>query len=72
MLLPTKIDLLFDEFIQDNNIDDICNDNECIADFVSDCLSDTFGFCTTGFRMSVDRKNNNIHIYNIKWDTTEN
>ena len=71
MLLPTKIDLLFDEFIKDNNIDDICNDISRIANFVRDCLSDTFGFRPTGFRMSVDRKNNNIHIYNIMWDTTE-
>lgn len=50
---------------------DLGSDESEIDEWVSDYLSDTYGFCHYGFDYELDKDNNIIKCSNIKWDTTE-
>ena len=57
--LPTEVE------ISRPDIEDI----DEIEEYISDYLSDEYGFCVNSFKFDFDTKK--IYIYDIDWDTTE-
>ncbi len=53
--LPTKPVLTIEkEFFESEDIDDLEDLQVIISDYISDKLSDEFGFCHNGFNMDID------------------
>jgi hypothetical protein len=72
-ILPVNVTILASQLQLDT--DDIADDEEELAEEISDYLSDTYGFCHKGFNFEVVRNENGesseFVVTDINWDTTD-
>jgi hypothetical protein len=72
-VLPVNVTILASQLQLDT--DDIADDEEELAEEISDYLSNTYGFCHNGFNYTIvrneDGEPSEFIITNINWDTTE-
>lgn len=75
MRLPKKVNIKFKDLIDKCYLtyDEIVEEDEdYVADTISDYLSDEYGFCHYGFEIDeIDFDKKVFRITNIKWDTSD-
>lgn len=72
-VLPVNVIILASQLQLDT--DSIADDEEELAEEISDYLSDTYGFCHKGFNFEVVKNElgepSNFVVTSIQWDTTD-
>ena len=64
--LPTEVDMPIDSCLAD-----AIEDQEYLEEEINDYLSDTYGYCMSGYDYTIDEKVPVIHITNIDWDVSD-
>ena len=67
--LPTEVAYDFYSLVDDDI--DIDSDDYNLDDTIANRLSDDYGYTHYGFEYDIDKENETVYVYDIKWDLSE-